>query len=238
VAHARRAVRGCRIEDPACTESRAADWTAWHRAYEDPGSVISRRLEIVRRVLAAALAASPPGPIRLLSICAGDGRDVLGVLEHHPRTLDVDATLVDLDPGLIAAARAAAEDRGLGQVRCVIGDAGEASWYEAARPIGVLLVCGVFGNISAHDLHVSLRACGVVVAPGGHLVWTRHRRPPDQTPQIRGWLADLGFDEVSFDVVQGTLASVGSHRRTERATTDVLPERLFQFMGDGSGAHT
>lgn len=215
----------------------ATDWAAWHRAYEDPGSSISRRLELVRRALASALDAMPVGSIRLLSICAGDGRDVIGVLEQHDRARDVVATLVELDPGLAAAARDAAAARGLDQVRCVVGDAGRSSWYEAARPIDVLVACGVFGNVSAGDVRASLRAFGGVVATGGHVVWTRHRGAPDQTPLIREWFSDSGFEEVSFEGIPGSLAAVGCHRRDARSMLDPLPDPLFTFSGDGAAAH-
>jgi len=230
-------VTGSRIDDAAAAPASATDWAAWHRAYEDPGSSISKRLELVRRAIGAALDVMTEGSIRLLSICAGDGRDVIGVLEHHGRARDVEATLVDLDPGLAATARAAAAVRGLDQVRCVVGDAGRSSWYEAARPIDVLVACGVLGNVSADDVRASLRAFGGVVAPGGHVVWTRHRGTPDQTPLIRRWFADSGFEEVSFERVPGSLASVGCHRRSARSMPDQLPDRLFTFSGDGAAAH-
>jgi putative methyltransferase len=228
---------GCSIDDAAVSPSFGTDWESWHRAYEDPLSSISRRLVLVRRALAAALDAMPPGSIPLLSVCAGDGRDVIGVLERHPRAPDVAATLVDLHPGLVGAARAAAADRGLDQVRVFVGDAGRATWYEATRPIGILVACGVFGNISSNDLRVTIRAFGGVVAHGGFVVWTRHRRQPDQTPLIRRWFTESGFDETSFETVDGSLASVGCHRRAVRAVASELPERLFEFVGDGRAAH-
>jgi Methyltransferase domain len=228
---------GCRIGEADGTTTGGADWAAWHRAYDDPRSSLSRRLALVRATLVSALDATPPGPIRLLSVCAGDGRDVLGVLEHHGRAGDVDATLVDLDAALVESARRAAASNGLSQVTCAVGDAGQTSWYEAARPIGVLVACGVFGNIEPEDLHATILAFGAVVAPGGHVIWTRHRRPPDQTPEIRRWFASAGFAEVTFDQVADSLASVGCHRRTTEVVEPTLPTRLFEFVGDGAAAH-
>jgi hypothetical protein len=57
----------------------ARDWHAWHDEYDDPASSLSRRLVVVRRQVDAILRARP-GPTRLVSMCAGDGRDVLPVL--------------------------------------------------------------------------------------------------------------------------------------------------------------
>src|SRR3990172_3609565 len=53
-----------------------------------------QRLSAVQEHLAECLDAAPPGPVHIISICAGDGRDVIGVLESHPRRDDVSAWLV------------------------------------------------------------------------------------------------------------------------------------------------
>ncbi len=227
---------GSRIDDSAGAPP-PTDWIAWHRAYDDPDSVVSRRLSFVRSMLSSALDAAPRGPIRLLSICAGDGRDVIGVLSSHPRRGDVDATLVDQDPALCETARAAARGQGIDNLRCELGDAGLATWYAATRPIDVLLACGVFGNISPDDLQRTIESFGAAVATGGHVIWTRHRRPPDQTPAIRQWFVVSGFEEVAFCEVPDSLSSVGLHRRGRRPMPQELPVRLFQFVGDGSAAH-
>jgi hypothetical protein len=72
-----------------------SEWVEWHERYK-PGSPLARRLEVVQGLIRSALDASPPGPIRLVSMCAGDGRDILGVLPGHPRQADVHARLVEL----------------------------------------------------------------------------------------------------------------------------------------------
>jgi hypothetical protein len=68
------------------------DWVDWHREYE-VDSPLRRRLEIVRECLSDAMTAAAPGPVRLIPICAGDGRDVIPVLAAHPRSRDVTATV-------------------------------------------------------------------------------------------------------------------------------------------------
>jgi len=68
---------------------------AWHELYDDPSSVLSGRLRLVQAQLEDALDHAPAGPIRLLSLCAGQGRDVTGVLPTHPRRDDVSAVLIE-----------------------------------------------------------------------------------------------------------------------------------------------
>lgn len=67
------------------------DRQAWHEGDEDPASSLPRHLETVRRLLARVLREQgdgPDGPVRLLSLCAGDGRDTLpglpGLLVRAP----------------------------------------------------------------------------------------------------------------------------------------------------------
>jgi hypothetical protein len=67
--------------------------------------------------------------------------------------------------------------------------------------------------------------------PGATVIWTRHRRPPDLTPQIRGWFAASGFDEIAFDAL-GTsmLTGVGANRLRRPADAGLLPSGpLFTF---------
>ena len=46
------------------------DWVEWHRDYDDAGSLLSRRLELVQGHLRAELDHAPAGDVRLISLCA------------------------------------------------------------------------------------------------------------------------------------------------------------------------
>jgi hypothetical protein len=46
------------------------DWVEWHRDYDDPGSLLSRRGELVQGHLRAELERAPAGDVRLPSLCA------------------------------------------------------------------------------------------------------------------------------------------------------------------------
>jgi hypothetical protein len=82
----------------------ARDWLDWHDLYDVADSSPARRLRVVRRRVAEALDAVPAGPVTVVSMCAGQGRDLLGVLVEHPRRGDVRALLVELDPRNAAVA--------------------------------------------------------------------------------------------------------------------------------------
>jgi hypothetical protein len=68
---------------------------AWHELYDDPFSVLSARLRLVQAQLADALDHAPAGPVRLLSLCARQGRDVTSVLPTHLRRDDMSAVLIE-----------------------------------------------------------------------------------------------------------------------------------------------
>jgi hypothetical protein len=96
-----------------------------------------------------------------------------------------------------------------------------------------VLVCGVFGNISAADITATITALPGFCVPGAHVIWTRHRRPPDATPAIRADFAAAGFDEVAFEAPEGTVMTVGHHRLAGPTGTFDPDRKLFDFVGDG-----
>ena len=150
------------------------DWVAWHEAYDDPSSPHSARLHLVRAHLAGAIERAPAGPVRLVSLCAGQGHDVIGVLRDHPRRDDVRAVLVEADPENAAVARERAAGAGLGQVEVRLADASRVASFADALPAGVLMLCGIFGNVSEPDIERTIAAAATFVIPGGTVIWTRH----------------------------------------------------------------
>lgn len=209
------------------------DWIAWHRHYDDPDSWLARRLAVVRdrlrEAIPRALAATPTP--RLLSICAGDGRDVLPVLAELDVDRRVDALLVELDPALTDAARADAAALALPGVRVVTGDAGTTDAYAAVAPADVVLACGVFGNVSPDDVDRTVATLPTLTAPGGTVLWTRGRRADDPTPAIRAAFAEAGFEEVAFVAPGGGVFSVGVQRLPPPAARPFAPgRRMFTFV--------
>lgn len=110
------------------------DWRAWHDDYHQPDSVLSRRLGIVQRQIRQVLDGCAPGPVRVISLCTGQGHDLLGALRRHPRRADVTARLVELDAHNAALARQATLAAGLHQIDIVTGDAAVTRHYHGMVP--------------------------------------------------------------------------------------------------------
>jgi SAM-dependent methyltransferase len=206
------------------------DWHAWHSAYDTPDSRLRQRLRTVQERITLALDEAPPGPLRALSVCAGQGRDLLGALAGHPRRHEVTARLVELDERNVAEARRTAARLGLDRVEVVCGDAADTGRYADLAPAGLVLLCGLFGNVTAEDIARTVGYCERLCATGGTLVWTRNRKQPDRFPWICELLEQRGFDRVwlnSSNVRQG----VGVHRFTGVPKPLVAGERMFTFIG-------
>ncbi|HEX2484510.1 MAG TPA: alpha/beta hydrolase, partial [Myxococcota bacterium] len=132
------------------------DWSDWHRAYDRPGSFLALRLAVVQMRIREWLASAPPGPLRAVSLCAGEARDLLGALGGHERARDVRARLVELDGRNAAAARSAAARSSLAAVEVVEADAGVTDAWKGAVPADLVLACGVFGNVSDADIEATV----------------------------------------------------------------------------------
>ena len=215
-------------------------WETWHDAYADPDSALSRRLRVVQGFIATVLDETAPRPVRVVSLCAGEGRDLLEVLARRGDGDRVTATLVELDPELADRARSASQ--GLPGIEVRTADAGDPGVYTDLPPADLVLLCGVLGNVSDADVEHTIAALPALCADGARVVWTRTRRPPDLTPSVRRWLSDNGFDEVAFASVPGSLAAVGvADLRSRPVGASLGTERLFTILdtaGGGTNAAT
>jgi SAM-dependent methyltransferase len=191
------------------------DWAQWHRYYDRTDASLVQRLEAVRRDLRWALPEAPRdanGVVRLTTICAGEGRDVLPVLAELDGNPPVEATLIEIDPILAERARAYAAELGLSTVDVRTADAGTLETYRDAPPAHVVTVCGVFGNVSVQDVQNTIAALPALLAPGGIVVWTRGVRDADWTADIRAAFAANGFTEASFTSTPEGDFRIGVHR--------------------------
>jgi hypothetical protein len=176
-----------------------------------------------------ALDRCAPGSVRAISVCAGQGHDLIGVLASHPRRTDVTARLVELDEHNALLARRTVEETGLAGVEIVAADASMSDVYEGAAPADLILLCGVFGNISSDDIANTVGHLRRLCAPQATVIWTRHRHPPDLTPYIRETFERAGFGELAFE--DSPPFGVGANRLLTSPLPFTSGVRLFEFIG-------
>lgn len=187
--------------------SETRDYEDWHRRYDDPGSGLSWRLRRVRHHIEDALDRRP-GETTALSVCSGDGRDLLGVLAARSDAARVSAVLLELHPDLAQGARDAAAAAGLSRVTVRTVDASRTDAYTGAVPADLVLLVGIFGNIADEDVWRLIRFAPQLCRPAATVVWSRGRRftrelagvtPGDLNDEVRRRFAAAGFEEVAYE---------------------------------------
>jgi hypothetical protein len=222
-------VRRRRVARPVGRPQRSVgrDWFGWHEGY-DRDSAQRRRLAVVQGRVRDVFDAQAPGPIQVIYLCAGQGQNLLPVIAAHPRRADIRARLVELDPRNVEVAATAVERLGLSNVEVVEGDASLTAGLEGAVPADVVIVCGVFGNISNEDVLYTLEQSPTLCVPRATVIWTRGRKPPDLRATVRGWFGEHGFEELSFQGEPEPFG-VGVHRLASLPRPFDPGVKLFTF---------
>jgi len=155
----------------------------------------------------------------------------VGVLASHRRRDEVTATLVEIDPHNVEQARRSVTHANLRHVEVRQADAGYVASFADVLPAHVLLLCGIFGNISDLDIDRTIEATSMLCSAGGTVIWTRHRQAPDHTDHIRQVFQTNGFDEVAFESPDTAgLTGVGVNRLREPQPSQPSTAPLFVFI--------
>lgn len=221
------------MTDGLAPSGRKRDWYEWHHAYDDAESTLARRLTVIQGWLRQALDQLPAGPVRLISLVAGQARDIEGALRDHPRAGDVGGRIVELDPRNADVARKSLSRVTGDRIEVVTGDAGQADAYLGAAPAELLVVVGLFGNIVNADVERTIRLLPGFAAPGAYVVWSRGGAREDRAdlnPCVRRWFAEAGFTELEHTYIDGR-QGLGFHRFSGTPAPFPAKEKLFEFIG-------
>lgn len=210
------------------------DWAEWHKYYGISPS-LHARLRIVREQIVATITELPAGPIGVVSICGGDGRDLVGALVDQRRRDDVTAWILDTHEESLARGRAAAKDAGLERaLRFVRADATLATSYTGIVPADLVVISRVLGHLRHADVPRLIASLGMLCKPAGCLLWNRHlviHEGRTQVALIRELLAHAGFEELHFEITDRAGFAVGRARFTGQAAPLDAQRVLFEFVG-------
>ena len=207
------------------------DYVAWHRQYDDPDTGLSHRLRCVQEEVDSALNATSPSPVRVISICAGDGRDLLDVLASRADAARVSGELLELLPELVELTTERIKELGLTAIdaRCV--DASHTSAYDGLARADLLIVSGVMGNLSSAEVRALVGFTASLCAPGALLIWNRSSKHPDLGDDIRRWFDGAGFQQRALhENLGGTTMRVGVERYAGPTVPRGAPRQLFTFL--------
>jgi ubiquinone/menaquinone biosynthesis C-methylase UbiE len=175
------------------------DWLSWHKHYDTAESPLNQRLALVQNAIRECLPDEPTTPYTILDICAGDGRDLIEVLDTYEHKEFLRGCLIELDPRLAKEAQERAQVAQLPSgLKIIQGDASQTYAYKTNIPADLILICGVFGNISDDDVTSTIQSLPKFCKRGTRVIWTRNRRAPDRTTATRNLLQENGFDEIEF----------------------------------------
>ncbi|MBB2891828.1 class I SAM-dependent methyltransferase [Flexivirga oryzae] len=206
------------------------DYVQWLRRYDDPDSPLSWRLRTVQQSLRDELDARP-GPVDIVSVCAGDGRDIIDVLRTRPDADRVTVVLLEAHPEVADLARQRARHAGLDQIEVRTCDAADTGSYVGAVPADIVLLVGLLGNMSHDDVSTTIAATPQMCGPGASLIWSRGRDLDDINDRVRREFAEAGFTERAYVASdRRTRPAVGVMRYDGPAVPLDPDRRLFTFF--------
>lgn len=205
------------------------DWQKWHTLYDDSESGLAKRLRLVQEAIGNSLPKKPEDKYQIIDICSGDGRDLLEVLAHYPNNDNIHSYLVEIDDKLARESERTASDKGLQNVTVMNGDASSLRTYKNVTPADLILLCGIFGNISNDDIRNTIESLAQLSKQGTRVVWTRHLRSPEVVPMIRHSFIANDFKEVDYKTTSDDSYAIGIYEfygLPQRLNDDI---RLFTF---------
>lgn len=205
-------------------------WNGWpEKAYKKDH--YQQRLLAVQKHLAECLDIAPPGSVRIISICAGDGRDVIGVLGSHQRRKDVSAWLVELNRKSVAAGVRHTISAGLeNAVNFLNEDATLYLTYKNITPSDILLLCGVWGHVPTDERVQLVGAIASLCKPGSTVTWTRGvSKGMARLHEIQSLFSGSSWESVCVSLTSDKNWAVATHRYCGPPKELPESERLFHF---------
>lgn len=204
-------------------------WYQWHAQYDDLHSPETDRLETVQDVLARVFDDSAAGPVTVVSICAGQSRDLIPVLVHHPRGADVTARLIERDALNVGFVLGALGSTSLTGVDVVTADAGVTDSYVGAVPADVVVAGGVFANIGLADSVRTVDMLGALCRPGGTVVWTSYGDGLVDADEVLALIETGPFERVDLRWGRSREFLVAAHRYVGPQRSLPRGRRFFEF---------
>jgi hypothetical protein len=210
---------------------RSDTWSGWSEsAYRKRG--YQQRLLLVQEQLAQCVDTARPGTIRILSMFAGDGRDVLGVLGNHQRQNDVVACLIEQSSQAVDTGTQRALELGLESVATFRHtDATDYEAYRGLAPADLILLCGVWGHVPSQERPQLIQALASLCAAGGMVIWTRGiSKGMKQFEQIEGLFTAAQWEPVQIRFTPNNQWAVATHRYYGTAIPRPTQGRIFHFQ--------
>ncbi len=211
------------------------DWAEWHKRYESVPS-LQERLAVVCEEISLAISATRTKPVRILSICSGDGRDVILSTAASKLRKSISGVLIELNPDLVARGRSTIKEFSLQEeISFQCSDATKSETYRSIAPAHIVVLSGVFGNLKYEDVGLLIDSLRSLCEPKARVIWTRNLNEFGDGETVVGGIkklfANVNFTEASYTKTPSGVFAVGTH--VYEGETLNLPARpvLFRFSG-------
>ena len=208
------------------------DWNAWHHKY-NTDTELNARLSQVKICIDEALRALPPGKVNVISLCSGDGRDLIELLPTHARRADVSGWLLECHESLVETAQQAIHQQGLKTtLHACVADATDARSYATIPPAHLIILAGVFGSVETDEIPRLLRNLQILCAPAAYVVWTQNLYTEEgqhRSVILRQALNTQSFTSVKLLTTPQQRYHIGLHQYHGKPVNLPLDDRLFTF---------
>jgi hypothetical protein len=207
-----------------------AGWSGWpQQVYRT--AHYQQRLAAVQMHLGECIDLAPAGLVRIVSLCAGDGRDVIGTMVGHRRRGDVRACLVELNEHSVGQGIESAKAAGVdGQIKFIAGDATDFASYQGYLPCDIMLVCGVWGHVPPLERERLVASLAKFGKQGSAVVWTRGvSRGMSRLDDIQEHFVKPIWERVRLTFTQDEEWAVVTHRYCGSPQRTPPSGRVFEF---------
>ena len=206
---------------------RNMDWFEWHSVYDNPNISLKIRLAVIADFLKFAWE-NLPRELRILSICAGQAREIEKAVSEGNLDHRSGIDLLDLSEANLAIAVRRLAPLSKGTVTSHVCDAGHSSSYEGHVPANCLVIVGVFSNLSLAHAQRLVARLPQFCSPGAYVIWTRKRDDTDSAGNLRAAFGIAQFRLVRFALVDDVFVVI--HQYCGELQRVQLGERIFEFV--------
>ena len=173
-------------------------WTEWHEeAYNDINSLPYQRTEIVKDLINKYLSEIDKD-IVVISIGAGQSRDILPVLIGRKDNDRITTYLIDTDIECLNYAKNYAKDNNIINVHIVDMDGSLVKNYKDIPKADLIIFCGMMTQKNTDEVKKLANNIKLICNKDAQIIWSRHGYDKDYSTPFRNVFNENFYKELDF----------------------------------------
>jgi len=173
-------------------------WTEWHEeAYNDINSLPYQRTEIVKDLINKYLSEIDKN-IVVISIGAGQSRDILPVLIGRKDNDRITTYLIDTDIECLNYAKNYAKDNNIINVHIVDMDGSLVKNYKDIPKADLIIFCGMMTQKNTDEVKNLANNIKLICNEDAQIIWSRHGYDGDYSTPFRNVFNENSYKELDF----------------------------------------